>query len=425
MKKITFFQKDILADKTCLFYFSDKKGRIFSPFFLFFFQKIPLLLLLLLTIASCLFSIIMIYLFWTREFLYTLIFNTKMILKMKKSYFTTIGIMLFFCLSTFCYAGDFHRFSTLVCSDCHVMHGSKSHQYDGSSTPDTSIGGLAPYSMLLKNNENELCLSCHDGKANNPDVRGGNTNSYIRAAGAINVLGDSGTYAENKGHTLGITTPPPGGMWSGNSAGGLKCSHCHDVHGNKFYRNLTKSPGNATGKKVTYSKGSGYSGTKAIQQISSSPLSTHYAASNIFYRQTTVGTTDDGLSEWCSGCHDNIHGQGGNVNMGGSASGDTASAGDEWLRHPTRDVTMSEGSNNKHIDSTHWFSSLSSRVPVVSPSGVIPGTSTGSDNEVFCGSCHKAHGSDQKFGLLYDNDSTSAREDGSSMLQTCQQCHYK
>jgi hypothetical protein len=152
----------------------------------------------------------------------------------------------------------------------------------------------------------------------------------------------------------------------------------------------------------------------------------HYAVDNILYRQTQVGGTDFGLSEWCSGCHGDYHGIGGSGNMGGSTTGD-ANAGSPWLRHPVRGVTMAQGVTNKHIDPGHWFdtASVKSRIPVVSASGVVPGTSAGSDNQVFCGSCHKAHGSNHRAGLIYDDDATVVPEDGNSMIQTCQQCHYE
>ena len=86
---------------------------------------------------------------------------------------------------------------------------------------------------------------------------------------------------------------------------------------------------------------------------------------------------------------------------------------------------MAQARYNQHVDASRWFSALASRVPVVSPSGVIPGTGLGSDNEVFCGSCHKAHGSPHRYGLIWDNPDTAEPEDGSAQMETCQQCHYK
>ena len=314
-------------------------------------------------------------------------------------------------------AGDFHTAGSLVCSDCHVMHYSVSHTYTGAATPDPLLATGGPFPRLLKNSSSQLCLACHDGKTDAPDVRGANTGTYVRAAGHLNVNGDGN---EATGHTISSTAAPPGGTWTNP---GLQCTHCHDKHGNGYYRNLLPNPGTSKGKTVTYLTGAAYTGTVAIQQLASTPMATHYAASNIRYRQTQAGSTDFGISEWCGGCHGDYHGAGGASNMGGSLMGDTGAS--RWLRHPTRDVTMAEGVTNRHIDTSHWFSSLLSRVPVVSPSGTIPGTASGSDNEVFCGSCHKAHGSPNRKGLIFDNETTAAGEDGTSLNQTCQQCHYQ
>jgi len=320
--------------------------------------------------------------------------------------------------------GDFHQVNSLVCSDCHVMHYSETHSLVGLAPPAVQLAPGGPFPGLLRQPAFELCLACHDGRNTAPDVLGANFNAYIRAAGGLSKTGSAGEYAEGNGHTLGSVRAAPGGSWTGNQTGGLECKHCHATHGNPYYRNLTPNPGTATGKPVTYLTGGSYSGTKAIQQLVATPMSSHYAVGNILYRQSQVGTTDFGLAEWCGGCHGDYHGIGGTANLGGSPMGDTNSGG-PWLRHPTRDVTMAQGVSNKHIDRTHWFSALASRVPVVSPSGSIPGLAGSSDNQVFCGSCHKAHGSTHKAGLLYDDETTATPEDGSSLVPTCQQCHFQ
>lgn len=308
-------------------------------------------------------------------------------------------------------AGDFHLYGSLTCSDCHVMHYSEAHTLAGPVPPTVPLASGGPFPRLLRQRASDLCLACHDGRTDAPDVLGPNAGVYVRAAGALNRAGDSGEYAEGNGHSLGSTNAPPGGAWTGNQAEGLQCKHCHVIHGNQYYRNLTPSPGTATGKLVTYLTGATYSGTAAVQQIANTPMSTHYAVSNIRYRQTQVGTTDFGLSEWCGGCHGDYHGAGG--------------SGSPSLVHPTRDVTMAQAVANNTVDPNHWFSALASRVPVVSPSGIVPGTSGTSDNQVFCGSCHKAHGSNHRAGLIYDDEATAAPEDGTSLMQTCQQCHYQ
>lgn len=299
------------------------------------------------------------------------------------------------------------------------MHYSERHAYTGDATADPLLAPGGPFAYLLKNTQAQLCLACHDGRPDIPDVRSAHGGGYVRAAGQINVVGD-GPSVEGTGHTLGSTASPPGGTWTNP---GLQCQHCHAAHGNEYYRNLVPNPGTASGKYVTYLTGVTYTGTSAIQQGAASPMSTHYAAGNIRYRQSQVGTTDFGLSEWCGGCHGTFHGAGGAANMGGSVSGDGGTA--PWLRHPTRDVTMAEGVTNRVVNANHWFGALASRVPVVSTSGTIPGVAGSSDNEVFCGSCHKAHGSTNRKSLIFDDETTGTAEDGTSLMQTCQQCHYQ
>lgn len=316
-------------------------------------------------------------------------------------------------------AGDFHTAGSLACSDCHTMHYSESHLLSGAPGPDPVLAPGGPFPHLLKASQSQLCLACHDGRVDVPDVRGAHSGGYTRSAGQLNVLGD-GPAVEGTGHTMGSTAAPPGGTWSNP---GLACQHCHDKHGNAYYRNLLPNPGTATGKFVTFVTGAIYTGTAAVQQLASGPMATHYAAANVLYRQTAVGSTDFGLSEWCSGCHGAYHGPGGSGTMGGALGGDAGAA--PWLRHPTRDVTMAQAVANQRVNGTHWFSSLSSRVPVVSPSGTIPGAPATSDNQVFCGSCHKAHGSTNPKGLIFDDDATAGAEDGTLMRQTCQQCHYE
>ena len=315
------------------------------------------------------------------------------------------------------HAGDFHTAGSLVCSDCHVMHYSETHLPSGAPGPDPLLAPGGPFPYLLKSGQGQLCLACHDGRVDIPDVRGAHAGNYVRAAGQLNALGD-GPAVEVTGHTIGSGATAPGGRWQNP---GLQCRHCHATHGNAYYRNLVPNPGTATGKYVTYLTAGTYSGTVAVQQLTGTPMASHYAAANILYRQSAAGTTDLGLSEWCGGCHGDFHGPGGAANMGGSASGDTGAA--PWLRHPTRDVTMAEAATNRRVSATHWFSVLASRVPVVSPSGNVPGSAGGSDNEVFCGSCHKAHGSTNRKGLIFDDEATPTPEDGTQQRHTCQQCH--
>ena len=67
-------------------------------------------------------------------------------------------------------AGDYHVGGTLVCSDCHVAHYSQSHGYESPTGLFTPLGADGPYTHLLRNEPNELCLTCHDGQGFAPDA---------------------------------------------------------------------------------------------------------------------------------------------------------------------------------------------------------------------------------------------------------------
>src|SRR6266496_4390644 len=74
-------------------------------------------------------------------------------------------------------AGDYHSGTSLICSDCHVAHGSQGHVYQTGDPFAPSVAAGAPYKFLLRDEDNNLCLSCHDGKTWAPDVFGSNTPS--------------------------------------------------------------------------------------------------------------------------------------------------------------------------------------------------------------------------------------------------------
>lgn len=67
--------------------------------------------------------------------------------------------------------GDYHNGDQLICSDCHTMHASLQHNYQGTTAAEGNIPGFPwstePNQKLLKFADPlDLCISCHDGVAN-------------------------------------------------------------------------------------------------------------------------------------------------------------------------------------------------------------------------------------------------------------------
>ena len=60
-------------------------------------------------------------------------------------------------------AGDFHYGVTLNCADCHTMHYSQQHGYNPDGGGNFTALADGPHEYLLRNDINDLCLSCHDG----------------------------------------------------------------------------------------------------------------------------------------------------------------------------------------------------------------------------------------------------------------------
>ncbi len=61
------------------------------------------------------------------------------------------------------FAGEYHQGSSLSCYQCHTMHYSQQHLFGYSHEDEITLGPDGPYNYLLRDEINDLCLSCHDG----------------------------------------------------------------------------------------------------------------------------------------------------------------------------------------------------------------------------------------------------------------------
>ena len=322
--------------------------------------------------------------------------------------------------------GQYHDGATLLCGECHVMH--------GSTAPDASSDGprraldLQSAGVLLKKDVNELCLTCHDDSAVAADVLGANRGSQpgaVRQAGFLNHVTGSGR--ELTGHTLGSLDAAPGSSptWrpeDENGPGqGLDCTNCHAPHGEEHagpsYRNLRSDAGtNPPGAGlVTYNDRPGVN----------DPTRDVFLRRALDYDESAVDfnepdTTDSAMGRFCAGCHGEFHGSPGSAAIGGTPQGDSYTG---FVRHPAAGVDI--GASGEGGSSLRRFETLSNRVKVMSGLGVWDPAAP--DATPTCITCHKAHGNANPFGLIYRSGFGTPTENGDSRGGTlehlCGQCH--
>lgn len=296
-------------------------------------------------------------------------------------------------MCAFAYAGEYHYGNTLNCSDCHASHASLTHNQTGAPLNWSPT----PASHLTKGETvTKMCLACHDNQPGIPDVLGVDVNNPTeRYDGSERAAGQfSDTNSDNwKGHNLpGQGTQGPG-----------ECTACHDPHGNNNYRNLRALDGSQDGPVAFVD-----------------PMATGLDR----YKRSNIGYAKNIGDKLCVRCHEF-----------GASSNTVATGGvGRFHRHPSSDQTMiiTIADAGGRDGGQHWVNGIGSgfnvegvpvpRVPfaVNSATNFKTATTVTADNEVFCLSCHKAHGSVHSFGMIWPYGSGS---DGLVSSSGCNQCH--
>lgn len=329
-------------------------------------------------------------------------------------------------------AGEWHGGANNLCTDCHTMHFSMQHDWNGASPVSPTVakdgnwlGTTGPNNFLLKLPPNQLCLACHDGQTFAPDVLEDNTNaaSYAggREGGALNETGAGAGYETYKGHTLGSTAVPPGydptrvglaATWYNGTTEGLECIHCHTQHGiTTSYRNLGPralgsaplnglptyaiSTTNDNTKDVWVNIATGY----AANSGDPTTFGPYYSNNNVSFNRgdRTVGTTQtsNGIDTVCGACHGNFHGGPTDTTIADSG---TIAALDGFIRHPTGGIVMGAAGAAGY----GGHSSLSRYVAATAKVKTYADDKVGyTDAAPGCVSCHKAHGNQNPFGLVF------------------------
>lgn len=339
-------------------------------------------------------------------------------------------------LTSLAYAGDFHNGTTLNCSDCHVMHFSQSHGYNADGSGSFTPLGTGPNSYLLRDEINALCLACHDGQVWAPDVFESHGNGYVRQAGALNEVGGNGLYPPAAGHTLYSTDVAPGGTF--NNADGLVCTDCHGPHGAgpgfagqggvwNSYRNLG---GYSTGLPF----GVGHISYTNTTDDGPNPLThwihedakggtnaSHYGVGAVAFNE--IDADGSAYADFCQGCHTDFHGDVGGPEIEGSGAPPS-----HFVRHPN--LTVNIGDLGGGHSSLAVFTGHTNQVQVMSPLGQKAGAYDGTDTGLTpsCFSCHKGHGNQNAFGLIYMEGTgtvTEQGDDGVAARDLCKQCHVQ
>lgn len=309
------------------------------------------------------------------------------------------GVFVSFALAGAGTAGEYHWGATLKCAECHLP--SSDDQRGWGQPPLSTLQGPTVINTLpLRKEGDALCLDCHDGRADAPDVVGQNTATHVRQAGAL----PTGVppFKWTNGHDLGVTAVPPGGT----TAVTLHCTTCHNPHGSEYYRNLPR---------VTYAKGrNDLTKDVFLRSWVEGQIAVNYSADNVDFNEPKAHGS--AMAEFCQGCHRDFH---------------TVTAfGVGWRRHPTGAANISSVPGGH--SSLAAFGRRPYRVKVMSPAGDwgprgSAWTEALSTLTPTCITCHRAHGNRNPFGLISPTGSQPITEEGDGKVPQalCGQCHVQ
>jgi hypothetical protein len=289
-------------------------------------------------------------------------------------------------LATGAYA--FHDAGVAYCAGCHTMHNSQDGQPVDADHPTGN-----EY-LLNAGNASDTCLRCHaaygqfdGGLGYGP---GGDfywltkTFTWTAHGHAEESTGDS------HGHNIlapayglaadGVLTTAPGGDFL---AGNLKCTSCHDPHGNESFRLLY---GSALGPEY----GGGRYDFEEDAPIAKGNSRRTYVGGGGNETNARHTIYKSGMAEWCSNCHTDFHSENTTnfVHPTGEELGSTMAAAYNAY------VSTDDPSGGSQA-TAYWglvpFEAVNVDLETADPTNYTLGP-TGVD-QAMCVSCHRAHAS--------------------------------
>lgn len=330
---------------------------------------------------------------------------------------------------------NYHYNENMNCSDCHSMHASAHNNLtDGSAitTPNAAASpnrAINPYypapnpgpgrAKLLKNDD--VCSTCHKDQTFAPDVFGDNVNGYIRSAGGVREDATGG------GHKVGGTVNAPGyksdviNYFPAGST--LECVSCHSPHGSASFRNLIpyqlrSTAGYSSVMAPTVAKAAAFDATKDVTILNgnsyvfgSGNMQAYYGRQAVVYSRTADGAeynyngakSSNRIDQFCGICHGNFH--------GGDDTTDVVGNGTDFVRHPTGVVKVGSFSSATAAANLKLYQAA--------------GTQNAATDSPGCLTCHKAHGNNNPFALIYPSPTgADTTEEGNGAYKTlCKSCH--
>jgi Doubled CXXCH motif (Paired_CXXCH_1) len=333
---------------------------------------------------------------------------------------------------------NYHYNENMNCSDCHSAHASAHNNLtDGTAitapnspaaSPNRAINPYYPApnpgpgrAKLLKNDD--VCETCHKDQTFAPDVYGDNTNGYIRSAGGVREDAVGG------GHRVGSTVAAPGyksdvfNYFPAGSA--LECVSCHSPHGSANFRNLIPYAmrgviGSANAPKVspTVAKAAAFDATKDVTILNgntyafgSGNMPSYYGRDAILYSRVADGAeinfngakSSNHMDQFCGVCHGAFH--------GGDFTSDVVGNGTDFVRHPTSVVKIASFSSATAAANLKIYQTAATQNAATDSPG--------------CVTCHKAHGNNNPFALIYPSPTAAdTTEEGNGAYKTlCKSCH--